>query len=163
VRSKPILGVAVVMTCVAVVGILLPRVIPAAERDSSQEAAQAEKVRGKRQAIAVDVVIEEIDFTGNTITARATEYVIPPHDNVGGIMFRTGTTDGHKDKATRFVRLPVMPEAELKNKNVKTGLHAILRLEMLPRGPLVVVGIDEYRGPERIGVESVDAVGTGRK
>jgi hypothetical protein len=157
VRGKPILGVAVVMAGVAIIGMITrPRVIPAAERISSKENAKAQK-----DAIAVDVVIEDVDISANTITARATDYVVPPHGNVGGAVFRMGTTDSpHKERATRFVRLPVMPEAKLQNQKVKRGLHAILRLEVMRRGPLVVVGIEQHDGPEKVGVESLDAVGT---
>ncbi len=64
------------------------------------------------------------------------------------------------DKATKYVRLPVMPEAKLKERKPKAGLHAILRLEMLRQASLVVVGIEEFTGAERIGVEGLDAPGT---
>ena len=72
----------------------------------------------------------------------------------------TGTTGSRKDQATKYVRLPVMPEADLKKKKPKAGLHAILRLKMLRQGALVVVGIEEFTGAERIGVEGLDAPST---
>lgn len=107
----------------------------------------------KPDGIYVDVIVEEVDFAASTISARGTIYVVPPHDNVGGQIATTGTTDSHKDKVTRYVRLPVMPEANLKGKNAKAGSHAVLRLKMLRDGLLVVDGIEEFTGVERIGVE----------
>ncbi len=111
----------------------------------------------KKTAISVDVVIEEVDLSANTINARATSYVVPPHGNVGGAVFMTGTTDSKKDQATKFVRLPVMPEANIKDKKLKAGLHAIIQLQMMRNGSLVVVGIAEFTGVERIGVDKLDA------
>jgi hypothetical protein len=58
-----------------------------------------------------------------------------------------GTTDSQKDRATKFVRPPVMPEANIKDRNIKAGLYAILRLQMMRNGSLVVVEIEEYTGP----------------
>ena len=105
-------------------------------------------------------MIEEVDYSANTITARGTIHVVPPHDKVGGQVSMTGTTGSHKDKATKYVHLPVMPEANLKDKKPKAGLHAILRLAILRQGSLVVVGIEKFTGAERIGVEWLDAPGT---
>lgn len=133
--------------------------VPAAERASSKADAKVEEGKDKKPAIAVDVVIEDVDRSANTITARATNYVVPPQGNVGGAVFMVGTTGSpHKEKATRFVRLPVMPEANIKNEKVKAGLRAILRLEVMRCGPLVVVGIEESTGPEKVGVEWLDAI-----
>lgn len=161
-RGQPILGVAAAVAGVAVVGmILLAQVVPAAERASPPTATKAAEGKDEKPAIAVDVVIEDVDLSANTISARATNYVVPPHGNVGGAVFMMGTADSpHKEKATRFVRLPVMPEANIKNEKVKAGLRAILRLEVMRRGPLVVVGIEESTGPEKVGVEWLDAIGT---
>jgi hypothetical protein len=152
-RGKLILGAVVVMAGVAAIGMkLLPPVVNASP--------EVEANAGK-DAIAVDVVLEEVDLSASTVTARATTHVVPPHGNVGGAVFMMGTTDSpYKEKATRFVRLPVMPEANIKNEKLKAGLHAILRLEMLRQGPLVAVGIEEFRGPEKVGVDWLDAVGT---
>jgi hypothetical protein len=156
-RGKTVLGVAAVMVGVAAVGMALrPQAVPAAGRVSPDE-----KDKDKKDAIAIDVVIEEVDCSANTITARATNYVVPPHGNVGGTVFMMGAMDSpHKDKATKFVRLPVMPEAHIKDKKVKAGLHAILRLEMMRQGPLVVVGIEEFSGLEKVGIDWLDAPGT---
>jgi len=157
--GRIVLGVVAVMVGVVLARLVLPaQALPAAERLSPAEKERAKET--KKGSIRVGVVIEEVDFSANTITARATQYVVPPRGNVGGAVFMMGTTDGHKDKATRYIRLPVMPEANLKGKKPKAGLHAILRLEMLRQGSLVVVGIEERTGAERIGVEWLDAPGT---
>ena len=160
-NGKTVLGVVVLLVGVAVVGItLLPQTVPAAERASPDEEAKAKKGKDKKDTIAVDVVLEEVDFSANTITARATTYVVPPHGSVGGSVFMMGTTDSNKDKATKFVRLPVMSEANIKGKKLKAGLHVILQLEMMRQGALVVVGIEEFRGLEKVGVDWLDAPGT---
>jgi hypothetical protein len=158
--GRIVLGVVAVVVGVVFAGTALrTQTLPAAERLSP---AERERAKGsKKGGICVDVVIEEVDLAANTITARATHYVVPPHGHVGGAVFVTGTTGPpHKGKATRFVRLPVMPEANLKGKKPKAGLRAVLRLEMLRPGSLVVVGIEELTGAERIGVEWLDAPGT---
>jgi hypothetical protein len=160
-KGKPIIGVALVIAGVAAVGMTLrPHAVPAAERASPKEDAKVGKDEDKKHAIAVDVVIEEVDLAANTITARSTTYIVPPRGNVGGAAFMMGTMDSpHKEKATKFVRLPVMPEANIKNKKVETGLHMILQLQLMRRGSLVVVGIEEFTGPENVGVEWLDAIG----
>ena len=110
-------------------------------------------------AIALDVVLEEVDVAANTISARATTYVVPPHGQVGGAVFSLGTLDTpDKDKATRLVRLPVMPEADIRR--LQAGAHVVLRLGVSRQGAVVVVGIDKFSGLERIGVDSLDAPGT---
>ena len=158
-KGKPILGTAATLVGVVIVGmVLLSRLVPAAERAAPNEQAKADQA-DQQHAIAVDVVIEDLDLAANTITARATQHVIPPHDKVGGAVFMIGTTDSpHKHHATKFVRLPVMPPTDLKK--LRTGLHVILRLEMLRPGCMVVVGIEELTKPEKIGVEWLDAIGT---
>src|SRR5262245_26484482 len=130
--GRIVLGVVVVvMVGVVLAGLPLPtQTLPAAaERISPAENETAKE--NKKDSICVDVVIEEVDFSANTITARGTIHVVPPHDHVGGQVCMTGATGSHKDKATKYVRLPVMPEANLEDKKPKAGLHAILRLEML--------------------------------
>src|SRR5262245_51033342 len=150
-----VLGVVVMMVGVVLAGLtLLTQTLPAAERISPAEKESSKE--NKKDSICVDVVLEEVDFSANTITARSTVYFIPPHDNVGGAVFKTGTTDSHQDKATKYVRLPVMTQAKLTEKKPKAGQHAILRLELLQQG-LVVVGIEAFTGLERIGVDWPDA------
>ena len=156
--SRIILSVVVMVSLVATRLILPTQMLPAAARSSPAEKEKAKEDR--KDSICVDVLIEEWDLSANTITATATIHVVPPHDNVGGQVYMSGTTGSHKNKATKYVRLPVMPEANLKEKKLKAGLHAILRLEMLRQGSLVVVGIEEFTWAERIGVEWLDAPGT---
>jgi hypothetical protein len=106
--------------------------------------------------ITFDVVLEEVDLAANTISARATAYVFPPHGQVGGSVSMRGTMDGSDlGKATKLVRLPVMPEANLKR--LQAGTHAILQLGVIRQGALVVVGIEEFAGAERIGIDWLDA------
>ena len=101
-KVKTVLGVVAVMVGVVAAGMtILSQTVPAAERASPDEESKAKKDTG---TIAVNVVIEEVDLSANTITARATTYVVPPHGKVGGAVFMMGTTDSHKNKATRFVR-----------------------------------------------------------
>lgn len=84
--------------------------------------------------------------------------VVPPHGQVGGSVFTMGTLDTpDKDKATRLVRLPVMPAANLKEKKLEAGTHAILQLGVIRQGALVVAGIDKFGGAERIGIDGLDA------
>jgi hypothetical protein len=156
--GRTVRGFVVMLVGIVAVGLALPtRTLPAAKQTSPAEKAKAKE---DKKGISLDVVIEEVDFSANTITARATIHVLPPHDHVGGQVSMTGTTGVRQDQATKYVRLPVMPEARLKDKKPKPGLHAILRLEMLRQGSLVVVGIEEFTGVERIGVDWLDAPGT---
>lgn len=148
--GKTILGVAV--TLIGVVGLIL---LTTNEKGKEKD--------GKQNTIHVDAVIEAVDVSANTVTARSTLYVIPPHDNVGGAVFEAGSTDSHKDNATKYVRLPVMPQTELVEKKPQVGQRVILRLELLQQGShvaLVVTGIEEFTGVERIGVDWLDAPGT---
>ena len=155
--------VKIVAAIIAVVGLaavwlaLLPHV-SAAERATCGKRAKATKAKDKNNAIAVDVVLEEVDLAANTISARATTYLVPPHGSVGGAVFSMGTLDTpDKDKATRLVRLPVMAEAHIKEKGLQAGAHAILRLGVSRQGALIVLGIDKFSGPERIGMDWLDA------
>ena len=122
------------------------------------------KATTENSVITLDVVLEEVDLAANTISARATNYVVRPHGQVGGSVFTMGTLDTpDKDKATRLVRLPVMPEANLKEKKLEAGTHAILQLGVIRQGALVVAGIDEFGGAERIGIDWLDAPRTNDK
>lgn len=120
--------------------------------------AEPVKQNEKKVTISVDVVLEDVNRSANTISARSTVYVVPPHGDVGGAVYIDGTTDSpRKKKTTKFVNLPVMPSANLKASKLKAGQHAILQLEVLSQGALVVVGVEEFSGLEKIGVEWLDA------
>ena len=120
--------------------------------------AKARTAKNENNVMTVDVVLEEVDLAANTISARATTYLVPPHGQVGGAVFSMGTLDTpDKDKATRLVRLPVMPEANIREKGLQTAAHAILHLAVSQQGALMVVGIDKFSGPERIGMDWLDA------
>jgi hypothetical protein len=147
----------IIVGIAAAVLALATHAIPAAEQTTL--APKTKAAQGKKDGVCIDVMIEDVDLSANTITAVSTVYVVPPHDNVGGQMFMTGTTGSHRNQATEFVRLPVMPEARLWKENPKAGMHAILRLELLRHGALVVVGIEEFTEAERIGIDWLDAPG----
>lgn len=130
-------------------------------RSAGNQGHDETKATPENSIITLDVVLEEVDLAANTISARTTTYVVPPHGQVGGSVFTMGTLDTpDKDKATRLARLPVMPEANLKEKKLEAGTHAILQLDVLRQGVLVVVGIDEFGAAERIGIDWLDAPGT---
>jgi type II secretory pathway pseudopilin PulG len=115
----------------------------------------------ENSVITLDVVLEEVDLAANTVSAMATTYVVPPHGQVGGAVFSLGTLDTpDKDKTTRLVRLPVMPVANIKEKGLQAGAHAVLRIGVSRQGALVVVGINKFNGLERIWVDGLDAPGT---
>ena len=118
-------------------------------------------VTPENSVITLDVVLDEVDLAANTISARTTTYVVPPHGQVGGSVFSLGTLDTpDRDKATKLLRLPVMPEANLKEKKLEAGTHAILHLGVIRQGALVVARIDEFGGAERIGIDWLDACRT---
>ena len=52
---------------------LLSQTVLAAERISPDEDTKATKDTDKKTAIAIDVVLEEVDLSTNTITARTTD------------------------------------------------------------------------------------------
>ncbi len=158
-HGRIVLGAGLIMAVSVAAAIpIVARAIPAAEQTAPDQQTVAKQTR--KSEVCIDVVIENVDFSANTITAVSTVYVLPPRGTVGGQMFMTGTTGSHRKRVTEFVRLPVMPEARLQKKKPKAGMHAILRLELLRPGALVVVGIEEFKHAERLGIESLDAPGT---
>jgi hypothetical protein len=109
--------------------------------------------------LAVEVVLEQVDVAAGTVTATACDFVIPPKGSAGGAVFV-----GHqREKATRFERLPVMSEAKLDSRGLRTGDRVILRLGVVSRGALAVVGMEQASAIERIGVEWLDAPSAGPK
>jgi hypothetical protein len=162
--SKTVLSVLAMI--VGITSLILPTpFLPAVDQISADQKAKLKDDQPKKDknqnSVSVDVIIEEVSLSANIVTARSTSYVIPPHDGTGGAMLMIGATDCHKDQATKYVRLPVMPQAKLAEKKPKVGQRVILRLELLQQeATLVVVGIDEFRGLERIGVNFLDAPGT---
>ncbi|MBV9125175.1 MAG: hypothetical protein JO112_17605 [Planctomycetes bacterium] len=134
-----------------------PRAALAEEHSSSSRQAEPKEANSRKNLITIEVVLEDVDLAANTVTARAVAYVIPPHDRVGGAVFLGADLLPPGAKATRFSHLPVMPQAQLQAKGLKAGMRATLRVEVIPPGTLVVVGIDKFLGVERIGVEWLDA------
>src|SRR5262249_48870646 len=70
-------------------------------------------------ALTFDVVVEEVDLAGNTLTARAYRHVIPPSGSTGGAVFSGHLPPGAKP--ARYERLPVMPGAGLRDKGLRPG------------------------------------------
>ena len=103
----------------------------------------------ENRVITLDVVLDEVDLAANTVSATACTYVVPPHGQVGGVVFSLGTLDTpDKNKATKLVRLPVMPEANIEEAGLQSGAHAGLavcliqsfrRRRSVPTGNLPVV------------------------
>jgi hypothetical protein len=115
-------------------------------------ASAPERPRGN--ALAFDVVVEEVDLAGRTLTARSYCHVIPPSGSTGGAVYSGLLPPGAKP--ARFERLPVLPEAGLKDKRLRPGMRATLRLHTV-KGAVVVVGVERVAGPERVGVDWLDA------
>src|SRR4051794_18708426 len=112
----------------------------------------------KNGGITFEAVLEEVD--GNTITARAYHHVIPPSGSAGGMVYSGHLPDGAK--AARDERLPVMPEAGIKDKKLRHGMRVNLTLDTIKGGVLVVTGVEERTDLERIGVDAIDAPKGGR-
>jgi hypothetical protein len=106
-------------------------------------------------ALTFDVVVEEVDLVGNTLTARSYPYVIPPSGSAGGAVYSGHLPPGAKP--ARYERLPVMPEAGLKDKGLRPGARATLRVGTVKGAALVVVGVEPAAEPERVGIDSLDA------
>ena len=105
--------------------------------------------------LTLDVVLEGVDLAGNTLTARPYCQVVPPSGTTGGMVYT-----GHQPpgvKATKYERLPVMPEAGLQGKGLRPGMWVTLRLGVLEGGALVVLAVEENRGCQRVGINSIDA------
>src|SRR5688572_24363558 len=83
--------------------------------------------RGKKDetgksGITFEAVLEAVD--GNTVTARAQQHVIPPSGSIGGTVYSGHLPVGAK--AARYERLPVMPEAGLRDKALRPGMRVSL-------------------------------------
>ena len=111
--------------------------------------------RPKSAALTFDVVVEDADLIGNTITARSYCHVIPPSGSAGGAVYSGHLPPGAKP--ARYERLPVMPEAGLKDKGLRPGARATLRVDIVKGGALVVVGVERPVEPERVGIDWLDA------
>jgi hypothetical protein len=105
-------------------------------------------------AIAFDVTVEEVDLARNTLTATSYCHVIPPSGRAGGAVFFGNLPPGAKP--ARYERLPVMPEAGLKEKGLRRGMRATLRLAIV-KGAAVVVRVEPVTDPERLGIDWLDA------
>lgn len=164
-RNTNSFGDAVVLVGIVSVQLMLATPSPLAAaciaRAVKSPANKAPAKPAQRECMRLDVMLDEVDYTANTITASATVHVVAPQETVGGQVATTGSTRSHQEQVAKYVRLPVMPEARLQQKHPAAGQHAILHLAM-QRGALVVVGIEQFTGVERIGVDWLDAPGAAK-
>lgn len=112
------------------------------------------EVVSKIAALTFDVVVEDVDLLGNTITAKSCCHVIPPSGSTGGAVY-----SGHLPpdaKPARYERLPVVPEARLKDKAMPPGVRATLRVD-IRKGAMMVVGVEPSSNLERVGIDWLDA------
>lgn len=107
-----------------------------------------------KNALAFDVVLEDVNLTNKTLTARTYSHLIPPSGSTGGSVYHGHLPPGVKP--ARYERIPVMPEAEMKDKGLRSGMRATLRLGIV-KGTLVVVGVERRLDPEKIGIDFLDA------
>jgi hypothetical protein len=111
--------------------------------------------RSGRTALTFDVVVEEVDLVGNTITAKSYCHVIPPSGSTGGAVYSGTLPPGAKP--ARYERLPVMPGAGLKDKGLRPGMRATLQVDLVKGAALVVIGVERPVEPERVGIDWLDA------
>jgi hypothetical protein len=149
--ARLLLVLAMASCCGAV---LVRRVASADEPATRGVPGHAGERRG-RAALTFDVVVEEVDLAGNSITARSYCHVIPPSGSTGGALYCGHLPPGAKP--SRYERLPVMPQARLKGKGLRPGMRATLRLDTVKGAALVVVGVERAAEPERVGVDWLDA------
>ena len=109
----------------------------------------------QKGGLTFDVVLEEVDLAGNTVTARAYCHVIPPSGSAGGAVYRGSAPPGAR--LARYERLPVMPSAGLRDKRLRPGERVTLRLGTPKSGALVVIDVERHSGFERVGMDWLDA------
>lgn len=134
---------------------LAPRRASADERARPGIKREAARERPRSAVLTFDVVVEDVDLVGNTITARSYCHVIPPSGSTGGAVYSGSLPLGAKP--ARYERLPVMPEVGLKDMGLRLGMRATLRLEIVKSAALVVVGVERRVEPERVGIDWLDA------
>jgi hypothetical protein len=128
-----------------------------ANESSPSKGAAPNRPGDKSAGLLLHVVLEEIDLVGKTLTARPFSHVIPPSGSTGGAVYNGCAPPGAK--AARYVRLPILPEARLQSKRLRTGMWVTLRLRVVEGGALVVVAAEETREPARVGINYIDAPG----
>jgi hypothetical protein len=129
--------------------------VSAGERARPDVKDEAAGERPRSAALTFDVVVEDVDLVGNTITARSYCHVNPPSGSIGGVVYSGCLPPGAKP--TRYERLTVMPGAGLKDKGLRPGMRATLRLDIVKSAAVVVVGVERPVEPERIGIDWLDA------
>src|SRR5262245_23418647 len=136
--TRTIMAVALALTSCGGVG-LLPRWASADERPGRGKPSDSGRGGPRAGGLRLDVVLEDVDLAGNTLTARASSHVIPPSGSAGGVVCFGHLPPGAK--AARYERLPVMPEAGLKRKGLRAGMRVTLRLDTVKGGALVVTDV----------------------
>lgn len=134
---------------------LAPPGVAADERARPGVKGEAAGERPRSAALTFDVVVEDVDLVGNTITARSYCHVNPPSGSTGGVVYFGSLPPGAKP--ARYERLPVMPGAGLKDKGLRPGMRATLRLDIVKNAAVVVVGVQRPVEPERVGIDWLDA------
>jgi hypothetical protein len=137
---------------------LLHRWASADERAGAAAKGGPDQGGPKTGGLTLDVVLEDVDLAGNTLTARAYHHVIPPSGSAGGVVYSGHLPPGAKP--ARYERLPVMPKADLKNRTLRPGMRVTLRLEVTRGGAPVVTGAERNSEPERVGIDWLDAPAT---
>ncbi|MFO0802467.1 MAG: hypothetical protein U0791_05010 [Gemmataceae bacterium] len=113
----------------------------------------AQAIERAKAGITFEAVVEKLE--SDAITLKAYHHVVPPSGTSGGAVHSGNVPAGAK--AARFERLPVMPEAKLQDKKLRSGARVNVTLDTLKGGALVVIGLEERTDPERIGVDWLDA------
>lgn len=134
---------------------LAPREASADERAWPGAKGEAAGERPGNAALTFDVVVEDVDLVGNTVTARSYCHVIPPSGSTGGAVYSGHLPPGAKP--ARYERLPVMPGTALKDKGLRPGVRATLRVDIVKGAALVVVGVERPAEPERVGIDWLHA------
>src|SRR5262245_37890892 len=144
-----------VLTIASCCGAALLRPGPSADEPAPQSVPAKAGERPAGAALTFEVVVEEVDLNGNTLTARAYRHVNPPNGTTGGAVYSGHLPPGAKP--SRYERLPVMPQAGLKDKGLRPEMRATLRMDTVKGAALAVVGIERADGPERVGIDWLDA------
>jgi hypothetical protein len=138
-----------------ILGAAAPPFSASAEGPPSGRGGPTDRPGAKTIGLTLDVILEEVDVAGKTLSARPYTHVIPPSRATGGAAYSGCLPPGAKP--TRYDRLPVMPEVGLQGKGLRPGMWITLRLGVMEGGALVVLAADENRGLQRVGINSIDA------
>src|SRR5438067_5776882 len=94
--TSPIRTISVLTLAFCCGAALAPRGASADERARPGIKAEAVGERPRSAALPFDVVVEDVDLVGNTITARSYCHVIPPSGSTGGAVYFGSLPPGAK-------------------------------------------------------------------